>query len=141
MYTLHVISLNFTGNPCSIPAKSNSLQILQRKSECGYFKITGIAGIHTIPVIIACTLQGIPWDTGYPHTFYGGNICSVVPLSWLLSCILTQVGYFCARGEPFCSTASYTYYFCGMYTYHMRLKQHIKQVQMCIHTYIHRGHS
>ena len=67
MYTLHVISLKFTGNPCkispkisllhgfptfnagnphSIPVKANSLQILQWKSECGNFKITGIAGLH-----------------------------------------------------------------------------------------------
>ena len=34
------------GNPCSIPVKSNSLQILQWKSECGDFKITGIEGIN-----------------------------------------------------------------------------------------------
>ena len=70
MYTLHVISLKFTGNPCkfawippkirllhgfptsnagnshSIPVKANSLQILQWKSECEDFKITGIVGIH-----------------------------------------------------------------------------------------------
>ena len=31
-----------------------------------------------IPVIITCTLQGTPCDTGIPHTFYGENICSVV---------------------------------------------------------------
>ena len=63
MYTLHVISLNFTGNPCSIPAKSNSLQILQRKSECGYFKITGIAGIHTIPMNLKSLHSDFPAES------------------------------------------------------------------------------
>ena len=29
----------------------------------------GIAGIHAIPVIITCTLQGTLCDTGFPRTF------------------------------------------------------------------------
>ena len=33
-------------------------------------KIAGIAGIHAIPVIITCTLQGTPCDTGFPRNFY-----------------------------------------------------------------------
>ena len=28
-------------------------------------------------MIITCTLQGMFWDMGIPHTFYGGKICSV----------------------------------------------------------------
>ena len=34
-----------------------------------------------IPITITCTLQGTPCNTGIPHTFYGGNICSVQYLS------------------------------------------------------------
>ena len=41
---LHGFPTSNAGNPRSIPVKSNSLQILQWKSECGDFKITGIAG-------------------------------------------------------------------------------------------------
>ena len=37
----------------------------------------GISGIHVIPVIITCTLQGMICNTGIPRTFYGGKICSV----------------------------------------------------------------
>ena len=37
----------------------------------------GISGVHVIPVIITCTLQGMFCDTGIPRTFYGGKICSV----------------------------------------------------------------
>ena len=36
----------------------------------------GISGIHVIPVIIICTLQGMFCNTGIPCTFYGGKICS-----------------------------------------------------------------
>ena len=38
----------------------------------------GISGKNVIPVIITCTLQGMFCDTGIPHTFYGGKICSVL---------------------------------------------------------------
>ena len=41
------------------------------------WKIMGITGIHAIPVIITCTLQGALCDTGIPCTFYGEKICSV----------------------------------------------------------------
>ena len=41
------------------------------------WEITGIAGIHAIPIIFMCILQGTFWDRGIPCTFYGGNICSV----------------------------------------------------------------
>ena len=44
------------------------------------WEITGITGIHTIPIIFMCILQGIFCDTGIPCTFYGGNICSVAYL-------------------------------------------------------------
>ena len=37
----------------------------------------GISGIHVIPVIITCILQGMFCNTGIPRTFYGGKICSV----------------------------------------------------------------
>ena len=37
----------------------------------------GITGIHAIPMMITCMLQGTLCDTGIPCTFYGGNICSV----------------------------------------------------------------
>ena len=37
----------------------------------------GIAGIHAIPIMITCMLQGTLCDRGIPRTFYGGNICSV----------------------------------------------------------------
>ena len=37
----------------------------------------GISDVCVIPVTITCTLQGVNCDTGIPHTFYGGNICSV----------------------------------------------------------------
>ena len=29
-------------------------------------------------MIITCTLQGTPCNTGFPRSFYGGKICSVV---------------------------------------------------------------
>ena len=38
----------------------------------------GISDVCVIPVTITCTLQGVNCDTGIPHTFYGGNICSVL---------------------------------------------------------------
>ena len=41
---------------------------------CGDF---GFSGVHVIPVIITCTLQGMFWDTGIPRNFYGWKICSV----------------------------------------------------------------
>ena len=37
----------------------------------------GITGIHAIPMMITCMLQGTLCDTGIPRTFYGENICSV----------------------------------------------------------------
>ena len=37
----------------------------------------GITGIHAIPMMITCMLQGTLCDTGIPCTFYGENICSV----------------------------------------------------------------
>ena len=37
----------------------------------------GITGIHAIPMMIICMLQGTLCDTGLPCTFYGENICSV----------------------------------------------------------------
>ena len=37
----------------------------------------GIAGIHAIPMMITCMLQGTLCDTGIPRTLYGENICSV----------------------------------------------------------------
>ena len=37
----------------------------------------GISDVCVIPVTIMCTLQGVNCDTGIPHTFYEGNICSV----------------------------------------------------------------
>ena len=60
---LHVFPTSFAGNPCSIPAKSNSLQILQWKSECGYFKITGIAGIHAIPINLKSLHSDFPAES------------------------------------------------------------------------------
>ena len=36
----------------------------------------GITGIHAIPMMITCMLQGTLCDTGIPRTFYGENICS-----------------------------------------------------------------
>ena len=41
------------------------------------WEITGIAGIHAIPIIFMCILQGTFCDTGIHHNFYGENICSV----------------------------------------------------------------
>ena len=37
----------------------------------------GITGVHAIPMMITCILQGTLCDTGIPCTFYGENICSV----------------------------------------------------------------
>ena len=37
----------------------------------------GISGVHVIPMIITCTLQGMLCDMGIPRIFYGGKICSV----------------------------------------------------------------
>ena len=37
----------------------------------------GITGIHAIPMMITCMLQGTLCDTEIPCTFYGENICSV----------------------------------------------------------------
>ena len=34
----------------------------------------GITGIHAIPMMITCMLQGTLCDTGIPCTFYGENI-------------------------------------------------------------------
>ena len=47
------------GYPHSIPVKSNSLQISQQESECGDFKITGIAGNMQSPVNPSKNLQCI----------------------------------------------------------------------------------
>ena len=38
----------------------------------------GIAGIHAIPMMITCMLQGTFCDMGIPRTFYEENICSVL---------------------------------------------------------------
>ena len=44
-----------------------------------------ISGVHVIPIIITCTLQGMFCDTGIPLTFYGGKICSVqLYFTWLV---------------------------------------------------------
>ena len=37
----------------------------------------GISGVHVIPVIITCTLQGTFCNPGIPCFFHGGKICSV----------------------------------------------------------------
>ena len=37
----------------------------------------GITGIHAIPIMITCMLQGTLCNTGIPRTFYGESICSV----------------------------------------------------------------
>ena len=37
----------------------------------------GISGVHVIPGIITCTLQGRFCDTGIPRIFHGGKICIV----------------------------------------------------------------
>ena len=34
----------------------------------------GITGLHAIPMMITCMLQGTLCDTGIPCTFYGENI-------------------------------------------------------------------
>ena len=47
---LHGFPASNAGNPRRIPAISNSLQILQWKSDCGDFKNIGIAGKHAIPI-------------------------------------------------------------------------------------------
>ena len=49
-------------------------RVFTGKSECVDFKITGIAGIHAIPMMITRMLQGTLCDTGIPCTFYGENI-------------------------------------------------------------------
>ena len=70
MYTLHVISLKFTGNPCKISPKirllhgfptnnagnPHSIPVNQipcnnyNGNQSGDLKIIGIAGIHAIPI-------------------------------------------------------------------------------------------
>ena len=103
MYTLHVISLEFTGNPRKfyrdIPTNyvitwfphswymislhimynkfpsSITLEIrvwrFQNYRNCGY-----TCNPHNIYVHIIVFKRGF-CDTGIPHNFYGGNICSV----------------------------------------------------------------
>ena len=57
MYGIHIFSLQY------LHANLN-------------WEITGIAGIHAIPITFMCILQGTFCDTGIPCTFYGGNVCS-----------------------------------------------------------------
>ena len=99
MYTLHVISLKFTGNPCKISPKISLLHsfptsnagsphsIPVKQIPCKYYngnqsvdisKLQGLQGILAIPMLIKCMLQGTLCDTGIPCTFYGENICSVL---------------------------------------------------------------
>ena len=49
--------------------------------------------MHVIPIIITCMLQGTLCDIGIPHTFYGGNICSVAELQWLISIGINRLLY------------------------------------------------
>ena len=42
------------------------------------WEIMGITGIHAIPMMITCMLQGTFCDTGIARTFCGEKICSVV---------------------------------------------------------------
>ena len=63
-----------------------------------------ISGIHAIPMIITCLLQGILCDTGIPCTFYEGNICSVhvLPLRPALTFMrfnLVFSSYLCLLGD------------------------------------------
>ena len=46
-----------------IHLKSNSLQMLQWKSDCGDFKITGIAGIHAIPINLESLHSDFPVES------------------------------------------------------------------------------
>ena len=65
--------IEIAGNPHSIPVKSNSLPILQWKSKCGDFKITGIAGIQAITI----NLKSLHSDFPAKSLQFPANICSV----------------------------------------------------------------
>ena len=60
---LHGFPTSNAGNPCRILVKSNSLQILQWKPDCGDFKSTGIAGIHAIPINLKSLLADFPAES------------------------------------------------------------------------------
>jgi uncharacterized membrane protein len=47
-------------------------------------------GIHAIPMMITCILQGTLCDTGIPCTFYGENICSAVYLVIILMALVKK---------------------------------------------------
>ena len=77
----------FTGIAC-IPAIPVIFEVNQKELWTFYLYFiifAGISGVHVIPVIITCTLQGMFCDTGIPRTFYGGKICSVVCTTLLRS--------------------------------------------------------
>ena len=70
----------------------------------------GITGIHAIPMMITCMLQGTLCDTGIPCTFYGENICSVPCLQlqciyWRYSCKMASVTSAC-----FCKLKTFTFH-------------------------------
>ena len=62
--------------------KTNQTEQTVNRKKSGFrtphlkWEITGIEGIHAIPIIFMCILQGTFCDTGIPCTFYGGNVCS-----------------------------------------------------------------
>ena len=60
---LHGFATYNAENPRRIPAISNSLQILQWKSDCGDFKNTGIAGIHAIPINLKSLHSDFPVES------------------------------------------------------------------------------
>ena len=84
----------FTGIAC-IPTSPVIFEVNKKKVWTFYiyillrffkfpYNFCGLSGVHVIFVIITCTLQGMFCDMGIHRTFYGGKICSVPLLIYLL---------------------------------------------------------
>ena len=71
-------------------------------------RVTRGLGVHVIPVIVTCTLQGMFCDMGIPRTFYGGKICSVArDINWEKILFVTKDFFSC-----FTSKLCYKFGYC-----------------------------